>query len=188
MKPLTQKQLIIDGAILGAAYGVFARFVFGFGVLQNFFEVMSCAFILGVPIALGFITVWFTDYRKKNSWILWIAMPWLSSLACLACALALVWEGLICVILLLPMILVLSSFGRLLAGLCLIIFKSKRDRNYCLAIVALLPFAASPIEQLQSINSQVRTVQTQIKIHASQQIVWNQIRSVRLILEKEQSF
>jgi hypothetical protein len=188
MKPLTQKQLIIDGAILGAAYGVFARFVFGLGVLENFFEVMSCAFIIGVPIALGFITVWFTDYRKKNSWTLWIVMPWLSSLACLACALALVWEGLICVILLLPMILILSSFGGLLAGLCLIIFKSKRDRNYCLAIVALLPFAASPIEQLQSINAQVRTVQTQIKIHASPQIVWNQIKSVRLISEQEQSF
>jgi hypothetical protein len=37
MKPLTQKQHIIDGAILGAAYGVFARFVFGRGVLENFF-------------------------------------------------------------------------------------------------------------------------------------------------------
>jgi hypothetical protein len=75
MKPLTQKQLIIDGAILGATYGVFARFVFGLGVLENFFEVMSCAFIVGVPIALGFITVWFTDYRKTNSWGVWIVAP-----------------------------------------------------------------------------------------------------------------
>lgn len=188
MKPLTQKQLVIDGAILGAAYGIFARFIFGFSLVGDFFEVMSCAFIIGVPIALGFITVWFTDYRKTNNWILWIVMPWLSSLACLACALALVWEGLICVILLLPLILVLSSFGGLLAGICLMIFKSKRDRNYCLAIVALLPFATSPIEQLQSINSEVRTVQTYIKIHASPQTVWNQIRSVRLISEQEQSF
>jgi hypothetical protein len=146
MKPLTQKQHIIDGAILGAAYGVFARFVFGRGVLENFFEVMSCAFIIGVPIALGFITVWFTDYRRTNRWGVWIVAPWLASVTCLVCALALVWEGLICVILLLP------------------------------------------IEQLQSINSQVRTVQTQIKIHASPQIVWDQIKSVRFISEKEQSF
>jgi hypothetical protein len=188
MKPLTQRQLIIDGAILGAAYGIFARFIFGFGLFGNFFDVMSCAFIIGVPLALGFITVWFTDYRKSNSWAVWLVMPWLSSLACLACALALVWEGLICVILLLPLILILSSFGGLVAGICLKILKSRRDRNYCLAIVALLPFAASPIEQLQSINSQVRTVQTQIQIHASSQTVWNQIRTVPLISDKEQHF
>lgn len=188
MKPLTQKQLVIDGAILGAAYGVFARFVFGLGVLENFFEVMSAAFIIGVPLALGFITVWFSEYRKSNSWVLWLVLPWLSSLACLACALALVWEGLICVVLLLPLILILSSIGGLIAGICLKIFKSKRDRSYCIAIVALLPFVVSPIEHLRSAALEVRTVQTQIKIHADAQTVWNQIRSVPLISEKEQHF
>jgi len=188
LKPLTQKRLAIVGAILGAAYGVFARFVFGLGVLGNFFEVMSAAFIIGVPLALGFITVWFGESGKSNKWWLWIILPWLSSLACLACALALAWEGLICIVLLLPLILVLSSIGGLIAGICLRIFKSKRDRHYCVAIVALLPFAASPIEQLQSINSETRTVRTQIEIQSDAQTVWNQIRSVPLITEKEQSF
>jgi hypothetical protein len=187
MKILTLKQIVVDGAILGAAYGVFARFVFGLGVLENFFEVMSAAFIIGVPLALGFITVWFGEYRN-SSWGHWIVMPWVSSLACLACALALAWEGLICIILLLPLILILSSVGGLVAGICLKIIKSRRDRNYCVVIVALLPFVASPIEQLKSAGSEIRTAPTQIKIHASAQTVWSQIRSVPLITEKEQSF
>ena len=54
--------------------------------------------------------------------------------------------------------------------------------------VALLPFLISPIEQFKAASAQIRTVPTQIKIHASPQIVWNQIRSVPLITEKEQSF
>jgi hypothetical protein len=41
---------------------------------------------------------------------------------------------------------------------------------------------------LKSALSEIRTAPTQIKIHASAQTVWNQIRSVPLITEKEQSF
>ena len=188
MKPPTQNQLIFVGAFLGTAYGILARFIFGLGLMGNLFEVMSSAFAIGVPLALGFITVWYGQYQQKNRWILWLVMPWLSSLAFLLCALALLWEGFICVILLLPLILILSSIGGLIAGLCLKNIKSKRDKNYCLVIVALLPFAASPIEQLHAINSEVRTVQNQIKIHARDETVWNQIRSVPLIAENEQSF
>jgi hypothetical protein len=188
MKLLTQKKLVLIGVILGAAYGIFARFIFGFGLVGNFFEVMSCAFVIGVPLALGFITIWFGEYRDSKSWLVWLIAPWIASIACLACALVLAWEGLICIILLLPLILVLSSIGGLIAEICLKIFKSKRDRTFCVAIVVLLPFAAAPIEQLQSINSQIRTVQTQIKIHANAETVWNQIRSVSLISEKEQHF
>jgi len=188
MKTLSLKHLLLNGAILGAAYGVFARFVFGLGVLEKFFEVMSEAFIIGVPLALGFITVWFGEDQNKGNWGLWIIMPWVATTACLVCALALAWEGLICIILLLPIALFLSSIGGLLAGICLKIVKSRRDRNYCVAIVALLPFAVAPIEQLKSAGSEIRTAPTQIKIHASTRTVWNQIRSVPMITEKEQSF
>src|SRR6267142_4438668 len=116
MKLLTQKQLVLVGVILGAAYGVFARFIFGLGLVGDFFEVMSSAFVIGVPIALGFITIWFGEYRKSNFWVVWLVAPWLASIACLACALVLAWEGIICIVLLLPLILILSSIGGLIAG------------------------------------------------------------------------
>jgi hypothetical protein len=51
-----------------------------------------------------------------------------------------------------------------------------------------LPFIASPIEQLHAVNSEIRTVQTQITIHAGAEAVWSQIRSVPLISEREQHF
>ena len=188
MNTLSQKKLVIVGAVLGAAYGLFARLVFGFEVWHDFFEVMSLAFIFGVPVSLGFIAVWFGPYRDTRKAIDLVIAPWLSALACLVCALALVWEGIICVIIWLPLVIVLSLIGGLLAGLCLAIFKSRRDRNYCLIAVALLPFTVAPLEHVHAVSAEIKTVPTQVEIHASPQTVWQQIRSVSLISEREQYF
>lgn len=176
------------GLIFGVAYGLFARLVFGLGIWRDFFEVMSGAFIFGVPLSLGFIAVWFGPYRVTRKLGDLVFPPWLSALTCLACALALVWEGIICVIIWLPLVIVLSLVGGLLAGLCLAIFKSQRDRNYCVAVVALLPFSIAPLEHLHAVSAEIKTVPTQIKIHASPEIVWQQIRSVPLISDREQYF
>ena len=149
---------------------------------------MSLAFIFGVPVSLGFIAVWFGPYHDTRKAIDLVVVPWLSALACMVCALALVWEGIICVIIWLPLVIVLSSIGGALAGVCLALFKSKRDRNYCLIAVAVLPFAVAPLEHLHGVSMEIKTVSTQLEIHASLQTVWNQIRSVPLITAKEQSY
>lgn len=175
------------GAALGAAYGIFARFVFGFGLTGDIFEVMSLSFIFGVPLSLGFISVWFGPYRETGKAVDLIVMPWLASLTCLVCALALVWEGIICVVIWLPLVIILSLTGGVLAGLFLAIFKARRDRNYCLIAVALLPFAVAPFEHLQAAKSEITNVPTHIKIHASAEAVWKQIRSVPMISAHEQS-
>ena len=189
MASLSKKQLALIGAALGAAYGLVARLVFGFGLAHSSaFEVMSSAFIFGVPVALGFVTIWFGYPQNALRWSSCIFLPWSAGLICLLCVLALVWEGIICVIIWLPLVLILSSAGGVTAGIFHRIFKSRRDRNYCVAVVALLPFVAAPFEQFRSTTSEVRTVRTQIRIHASPQIVWNQIKAVPMIGEQEHSF
>ncbi len=84
-KALTRKQLIWIGCALGLAYGLFARLMFGLKKTGDIFEVMSSSFIFGVPIVLGFITVWFGEYREKYGWARRVLTPWMSSLACLVC-------------------------------------------------------------------------------------------------------
>ncbi len=186
--PSTKRAKAI-GAALGILYGLIARAVFGFGNQDNhFFEEMSMAFIFGVPVALGFITIWFGPEEDKARLGRCLIRPWVTALLYLGCALALVWEGIICVVILLPLILILSSFGGLLAGIAHRIFKADIGRNYCVIAVVLFPFLASPLEQLRSANSEIRTVNTQIRIHASVAAVWNQIKTVPLISEREQSF
>lgn len=175
------------GAGLGLAYGLFARLTFGLGkAAGDVFEVMTSSFIFGVPVALGFLTVWLGEYRQNYSYGRRILLPWGPSLMCLVCCLALAWEGLICVVLWLPLVLVLSSFGGLLAGLAGALFQTDRTKNYCLAVVALAPFIAAPLESLRSEAVEVRDVHTQIDIQASRAAVWGQIKSVPLITEAEQ--
>ncbi len=189
MPSLTHKQLVGTGAILGVAYGLFARLMFGLHKGgETVFEVMSASFISGVPVALGFISVWFGEYREKYGWTRRVLTPWVPSLMFLACCLALVWEGLICVILWLPLTLILSSVGGILAGLVRLAFPSARGRNYCVAIVVVLPFLAAPIESLRQASTEIRRVETTIEINASPETVWREIKSVPRIAESEQSF
>ncbi|CAM2802912.1 hypothetical protein [Rariglobus hedericola] len=188
MPTLSRKQLVWIGALSGALYGLFVRLMFGLDADKGtLFEVMSSTFIIGVPIALGFLTVWLGEYRKRYSWGRRILMPWLSSLACLGCCLLFAWEGLICVIIWLPLVLVLSSFGGLLAGLIRFAFTQDSSRNYCAAVVALIPFVAAPLESLREASTEIRRVETSIEINASPATVWNQIKSVPLITESEHS-
>lgn len=188
MAALSEKQLNWIGCTLGLLYGVSARFVFGLGDTGRVFAVMSGSFIFGVPVVLGFITVWFGEYRRRYSWARRVLMPWLPSVLCLACCLALLWEGLLCVWLWLPLVLMLSSFGGLIAGLLRLVFRSDRSKTYCIAVVVLLPFAAAPVEALRRASVEIRTVKTAIEIDADADTVWRNIRSVPRIQESEQSF
>lgn len=189
MKTLSARQLRYIGVILGAVYGLFARFVFGFGdAHSDTFAVMTLSFVFLVPIALGFITVWCGEHRAKYGWARRILMPWSASLLFLAGCLVLVWEGVICIVLLLPLILVLSSLGGMLAWLIRPLFKSDRSRTSCVAVIALLPFAAAPLEHLRALDAEIRTVDTQIDIRADQETVWREIRTVPRIRPEEHSF
>ncbi len=188
MASLTRKQLVWIGCGSGAAYGVAARAIFGLKSTGSVFAVMSASFVIGVPIALGFITVWFGEYREKYGWARRVLLPWLPTLVCIACCLALAWEGLICVTLWLPLALVLSSLGGILASLLRLAIPSNRAKTYCIALAALAPFAAAPIESLRKASNEIRTVQTSIIISASPATVWREIRSVPRIAEAEQHF
>ncbi len=141
MASLTRKQLVWLGCALGAAYGVFARAMFALDKTSDLFAVMSSSFIFGVPVVLGFVTVWCGEYREGYGWARRVLTPWVASLACLGCCLALLWEGLICIWLWLPLVLILSSIGGLVAGVLRFLFPSRRSKTYCLAAVALdIPF------------------------------------------------
>lgn len=191
--PLSRKWLIVAGIFSGAIYGLIARAVFGFfDPTEKYFEVMSKTFILGVPFSIGFISSWFGDkYPRQNvlaNIIGFIFTPILGSIAFVVIALMIHWEGVICFILWLPFIVPMSLVGALFGFICLKIITVNRNKTFCVAVVALLPFAASPLEHLQQAAAEIRTVQTQIKIHSSAETVWKQIRSVPMISEREQSY
>jgi hypothetical protein len=148
---------------------------------------MSCVFIIGMPFCMGFIAVWHGPFRNSKRFDRILVPAWLGAFACLGAALALLWEGLICIIVWVPLVFVMSTLGGLFAALILVIVTSSRNRLRCVFGVMLFPFCVAPLEQLRPYSVEIKAVPTQIKIHASAEKVWKEIRSVPMIQEREHS-
>lgn len=188
----SRNRLLLSGVGAGIVYGACARLAFGFlhrGPFETVFDVMSIAFLFLVPLALGFLTVWLGE-REGAPWRRWrrAVVPWAPALVALASALALAWEGLICIVLWLPLFLILSSLGGLTAGLIRRPSGRSGSQPLVLLCALLLPFAISPFEQLLPRPSERRTVRTAIVVHAPVATVWRNIERVPRIEEREHRF
>lgn len=188
MMPSSRRLLL--GTLTGAAYGLLLRRLGGDSgsAPEAYLQIMSVSFLLGVPFALGFLTLWHGDPMDGISWKRTLFAPWLSSFLFLAATLVLFWEGLICVVLWLPLTLGLSSLGGLFARLLDRLVRRRSSRMYSLGLMALLPLAAAPLERLKTESVEIRTVRSVIDIRAPREAVWKQIRSVPRIRESEHGF
>jgi len=170
---------LVSGALLGVFYGVLARFLADTdrgASWATFFAVMTIAFLFLVPTALGAITV---VQHPKPSWLYRIFAPWLPIAAMTLFCWAVGWEGSICVVMGLPVLLVCSSIGGILGGWSLLRGKSTR------VAMALLPFAFAPIERHIEPPTHIQRLETTIAIHASPSAVWAQVVEVPTIAPSE---
>jgi len=114
-------------------------------------------------------------------------VPWPPALLSLGTALLLGWEGIICIFLWLPLFLVMSALGGVIAG----IWRTLQRRRIGAAALAgafLMPFVAAPVENLLPAPYSVRVVATSIDVAADTNAVWREIVDVPTIAESEQSF
>jgi hypothetical protein len=97
-------------------------------------------------------------------------------------AIAIKWEGLVCIIFAAPILLASALIG----GLAARIVWGKLDKRAPGTLSAFaLPLLLLLIETLVPSPYQVRTVNTEILIHAPAGVVWNNIKSVRAIAPAE---
>ena len=117
---LTPFRQALLGLALGVVYGLGCRFLFdpfvtsAPGSAKELWAIMSVSFIFLVPLALGFLVIWFGESEK--SLVRRVFQPWLAGLAFMAATIVFHLEGLICVILWLPLVCFMSSLGGILAG------------------------------------------------------------------------
>lgn len=184
---LTPFRQALLGLALGVVYGLISRIWFDSRgkpqEVKMFWAVMSQSFIFLVPLALGFLVIWFGETKKSR--VRRVFLPWLAGLAFMAAAIVCHLEGFICIILWLPVVFFMSSLGGLLAGFLRDLLAPDSSKRYCVAAIALLPFVAGPLESLRERETEIRTAHTSIEIAASSAQVWRQIRSVPRITEAE---
>jgi hypothetical protein len=186
------KKVIAVSAVVGLLYGLLCRLIFGLKQGGDAYAIMSSTFIIGVPVIIGFLAVmvstrYYSPKIESPFTLLFMSLilPWGGALSFLFCSFIFLWEGLICIILWLPMVMILSSVGGFLGGIFRLIIYKQKTRNYCIGFFALLPFLIAPAEQLRERATDIREVHSSIDIEATAEAVWLQIRSVPEINDSE---
>jgi hypothetical protein len=168
---------ILVGLATGLAYGIVSRFAANSGRFQSLFAVMTLSFLLLVPIVIGYLTVRPHPYP---SWAYRLLAPWLPTvLSVIVCA-AVGWEGTICIVMGLPLLLIFSSLGGVLGA----IVPARGPAGAASAM--LLPFLLAPVEQQIPRPDNLHEVHTSISIDASPAAVWAEIVQVPPIQPDEQ--
>lgn len=180
------KRSLISGVLFGSISGVGFRVGAELPVWmhgQTGSLIMTASFLVLVPIVMGLITVAEAQHSRLRPIWQWILLPWLPIIVSLAIVYLLNLEGLICILLALPVALVSSSIGGLIAGIVQRYFRRPTRRS--LACVLLLPVFIAPLELQLPPPAQFRTVQTQIGIQASAETIWKNIEQVKAISPEE---
>jgi hypothetical protein len=177
--------------ILGAAFGLLYGMILRAGTqwhMPGWTPVMSVSFLLLVPFAVGFITVFVVERRQPQPVWIWLLLPWVPVLGGSLGAMLTLWEGFICVIMFAPIAMICGSLGGLVAGGLVRLPRTMATKNVCLAAVSILPLMSHPWLHDVLTRREVRTVENVRVIHASPAIVWRNIERVPRIAPAELPF
>ena len=165
------------GICLGVAYGLTARLMAYIKEWQQWFSVMTVAFLVLVPIGIGILTVIGSDNRSMGYRIL---APWGPMFFTLVATVVFAWEGAICVYLAIPIVFPFASLGGILGGLV------SRRRVPVRSLILAFPFVAWPVESRVGSPDKIVVSRQQILIDAPRDIVWPLVASVDSIRPDEQ--
>jgi hypothetical protein len=171
---------VAAGALIGCSYRLVLNWKFAdLGVL-----LVTVGFLVIVPICMGYVTVdhFLRRVAREVRWFHWFFLPWLSVFIAIAVAVVMLWEGGICVIFALPIMLVSATLGGLLGRLMFRRWNNSASGRVTaiaapLLVILIESYIPSPLE--------IRTVKTDILIHAPTSVVWDNIKSVRTINASE---
>jgi hypothetical protein len=180
---LRTRGLLIWGAGVGLAYGLAIRLAAR--LLGGDHSVMTVGFIFFMPLALGFLAVFFAEMKQAQRLWICVLLPWVPLAAALVAMYLAVLEGLICVVMFAPIGLVLASIGGLLGGLAGRFLRTRRSKGLTVACVAVFPFFMVPCEGQVFYHLEMRQVENVVDIHAPAAVVWRNIERVPPIHKDE---
>jgi hypothetical protein len=151
-------------------------------------SLMSVTFLLVFPVAIGACAVAMAPAESRSRLTVWyvLAVPWLSLLVLGAVTLYFALEALICVLMVLPFFLPLSSLGAALAVGLFAMLRQAGAQHAPGMILLLLPFLLGPLETQFSAPDTLHVVHNSVVIEASPEAVWRQIIRVPKIGREEQ--
>lgn len=173
------------GIAAGVIYGLLLRVSFEYRHLHDFLQIISSSFLIGAPFGVGALAVFFASKKENLTLGQQTATATITMLFFLIAMFALVLEGLICIVLVVPVFFIASIIGGLSAGLAVKYLRKPKPTIYAFA---LLPLLLGPIEASLPPASEANLVSTSIIINASPVQVFDQLATVTDIQANELGF
>jgi hypothetical protein len=166
----------------GAIAGLLMRLVFS-GEPGNAYSAMLGSFIIGSPLLVGIVTVYVAERKERRSWAYYFLAPTASASVYVLATLAVMIEGLICAVIIVPLFALLAGVAGLAMGaICRLTQWPRRTMVSC---VALLPLIAGSFEQRLVRSERLRQQDRYIHVAAPPSEVWRALVDTRDIAPEE---
>jgi len=172
-------RLLLLGSAVGVVYGLAIRFSLNSNVFNWLGGAMTWAFLFGVPFAMGFITIFVIERRQALRFWVWVVWPWIPILAGALGTLLAFLEGMICIVMFLPIALFCASLGGIMAGV--IADRLGGSKDLIAGAVLLFPLAFGPWEHHVLYSKEIHTTANYVDIHAPSPVIWSNIERVPAI-------
>jgi hypothetical protein len=173
-----QVGLVLTGGMGGLAYGLLLRYLIFSKTLSMVLPIMSVAFLMLGPFAIGMFSVWLIERSRPLHIVYWIFFPWAPVIAGVLLSIAALWEGFICAIMFAPIGMVFASGGGVLGGLVGKHQRLNSSRSIVAACILFFPLIVGPWEHRIFLRNEVREIQTLVDIQAPPLTVWQNIERV----------
>jgi hypothetical protein len=175
--PQKKYKLLLTGIVIGIAYGLLTRIVFG----ENA-TLASITYLFIIPTILGIVPLLFADNDQLKSYKNIIFIPWLTVATFFLTMFLIGLEDFLCLFILAAPFFILGTLGAFIYRLVQI---NKQKRKRRLLTLVLIPFLLSPMEEYIKSPSATFKVKSEVIISAVPATIWSNIVEVKTIHRNE---
>jgi hypothetical protein len=144
---------------------------------------MLASFIVGAPIVVGVVTVYLAELEERRTWTYYFVAPVVATALLVAGSLAILIEGLICAILIVPLFAIVGGLAGLAMGA--ICRATNWPRPTIVGCIAVLPFIFGSFEPRLPRDHVERVQLREVFVPAPPSAVWRELVDTRDIRRDE---
>jgi hypothetical protein len=157
--------------LAGALAGIALRVAF-WGKPGDPYAPMTASFIYLAPIVVGAVTVYAAERRRRRSWAYYFWAPLLANVLFVIGTLAVLLEGLICAVIIVPLFAVEGGVAGLIMGAVCRVTKWPKQT---LVALGVLPLVLGGLESNLPLAQRIASVEHSVLVSAAPEVVWRNI-------------
>jgi len=163
--------------LAGVVAGLMLRLAFS-NKAGDTYSAMMATFVFFTPAVVGIVTVYFAERLQRRPWFYYFYAPFLANVFLVLGTLAIMIEGLICAILIVPLFATLGGIAGLAMGAVCRLTDWPKATLYSFAT---LPLLLGGVEQRLPLPNRIETVERTVLVAATPEEIWRHLENTRNI-------